>query len=112
MVALRGQSTWRVSVIHVYLQAFADASNRRECLGTRHSSFLHIESCVYISVQTKGMKIMTEGRMTAIIDVVRRMKNGAKSAEEALIKRALEGVTEDVSKEDRVVAERAFALRD
>ena len=55
---------------------------------------------------------MTEGRMTAIIDVVRRMKNGAKSAEEALIKRALEGVTEDVSKEDRVVAERAFELRD
>ena len=55
---------------------------------------------------------MIDGWKTAIIDVIRRMKNGAKSAEEALIKRALEGATEDVSKEDRVVAERTFALRD
>ena len=40
MVALRGQSTWRVFIIHVLSRAFADALLRRGCLGTRHSSFL------------------------------------------------------------------------
>ena len=27
---------WRVFIIHVLYRAFGDASNRRECLGTRH----------------------------------------------------------------------------
>ena len=27
---------WRVFIIHVFTRAFGDASNRRECLGTRH----------------------------------------------------------------------------
>ena len=36
MIALRGQSTWRVFIIHVLNRAFGDASIRRECMGTRH----------------------------------------------------------------------------
>jgi len=51
MIALRGPSTWRVFIIHVFTWAFADASDKTWVIGDTPLFFLHKSSAVKRTVR-------------------------------------------------------------
>ena len=58
MIALRGQSTWRVFIIHVLFEAFADAYKRRG--DRKHATLLFPQGRMAIVVRARRFKMAEE----------------------------------------------------